>query len=272
MTSAADNWRQRVEAHHAQTHRARGDRPEGDLWSGLTGRFRGDPTREDPVLDLVGSWLTPEKTVLDVGGGAGRYAVPLAPKARHVTVVEPSPAMLSTLSEATKEAGINNVSSVAETWEAAKVEAHDIIFCANVVYGVTDIVPFLRKLDDVARETVAIVVFMEAPLAVFSPLWKAAHQEERINLPALPELLPVLWEMEIFPDVAMMPPVRIQMTPDLDTSLALARQMLWVEAGTAEDQRLMAAAKELAVETPEGVMLRQGNQRPGVVWWRKQTS
>lgn len=273
MTSAIDYWRARLESHHAQTHRVRGDRPEGDLWSGLADRFRDDPTRtNDPIVNLVGEWLTPEKIVLDVGGGAGRYALPFALKAKYVTVVEPSPAMLEALGDAAKDAGIENVSKVAETWEKAVVEPHDIAFCANVVYGVTEIEPFLRKLDEAAREIVAIVVFMEAPLSQLSELWKAVHGDERINMPALPELLRVLWEMGIYPNVSMMPETPPRRMPNLDAALSLARHMLWVEQGSEQDERLVEAVERVAVQTPEGVVLRRQNPVPGIVWWPKRAN
>jgi SAM-dependent methyltransferase len=273
MPSAIDYWRERLEAHHAQTHRARGERKEGDLWSGLADRFRDDPTRtNDPIVNMISEWISPEKTVLDVGGGAGRYALPFALKSKHVTVVEPSPAMLEVLADASKEAGIENISTVVETWDRAKVAPHDIVFCANVVYGVADIEPFLRKLDEAATEIVAIVVFYEAPLSQLSPLWKAVYQEERIDMPALPELLPVLWEMGIYANVTMMPGLPPRRMPDLDAALALARHMLWVDVGSEEDKRLVEAAERIAVKTPEGVSLRQKDPVPGVVWWRKSAS
>jgi hypothetical protein len=270
MTPAIDAWRTRVESHHAQSIRARGDRPEGDLWQGLADRFRDDPRRtDDPVVNLTRGWLTPDSTLLDVGGGAGRYALPFGLACRHVTVVEPSPAMLTALDESAREAGIENVSSVAETWEDATVEPHDVVFCANVVYGVTDIAPFVRKLDEAAQEIVAIVVFMEAPLSQLSPLWEAVHGEERINLPALPELVPVLWEMGLYPNVTMLPEVRPRRMPNVDAAVALARHMLLVEAGSEKDAQLLAEVDRLAVVTPEGVTLRRNSPPPGVVWWRK---
>lgn len=270
MGPAADAWKRQVESHHAQSIRARGDRPEGDMWSPLADSFRDDPRRtSDPVVNLTKEWLTPQTTVIDVGGGAGRYALPFALACKHVTVVDASPSMLKALADSAREASIENVSSVEAAWEDADVEPHDVAFCANVVYGVTDIEPFLRKLDGVARELVAIVVFMEAPLSTLSPLWRAVHQEERINLPALPELLPVLWEMGIYPNVSMMPPTPPRRAPTMEAAVAFARHMLHVDEGSEKDRRLLEAADRLADVTSEGVTLRKAAPPPGIVWWRK---
>ena len=273
MGPAADAWKQQVESHHAQTVRARGDRPDDDMWSPLVDNFRDDPRRtKDPIVNLTRQWLTPQTTVIDVGGGAGRYALPFALVCKHVTVVDSSPSMLKALEGSAREASIENVSRVEVTWEDGEVEPHDVAFCANVVYGVTEIEPFLRKLDGVARELIAIVVYMEAPLSMLSPLWQAVHQEERINLPALPELLPVLWEMEVYPNVSMMPPPPRRVR-NMEAALAFSRHMLHVDEGSEKDRRLIEAVDRLADVTPEGVTLRgQAAPLPGVVWWRKDAS
>jgi len=203
MASAIQAWKERTEAHNAQTERARGDRAEhADVWSTLASGFRADPHRaNDPVVNFLLQFTGPDKTVLDVGGGAGRYALPLALRSRQVTVVEPSPSMTDALDVACREAGIDNVIAIRARWEDAQVEPADMVLCANVVYGVADIEPFVRKLNEKARETVAIVAYMDAPMSMMSPLWEAVHGEKRIDPPAFLELLPALWEMGIFPNL-----------------------------------------------------------------------
>jgi SAM-dependent methyltransferase len=196
--SAAEAWKARIEAHNEQTVRTRGDLVYEDMWSTLAQRFKDDPRRnDDPVVNDLAAWLTPESTVLDVGGGAGRYALPLALRAKHVTVVEPSPSMLEALRQSALDAGIENVSAVEGSWEEADVAAHDVVLCANVVYGVAEIGEFVGKLAEAARDRVAIVLYMDAPLSRMSPIWTEVHGEERIDMPGLPELLPVLWELGI---------------------------------------------------------------------------
>lgn len=270
-TSAIQAWRHRIEAHNAQTMRARAGREVPDLWAGIADNFRDDARRTgDPIVTYVVPWLGPDSTVLDVGGGAGRYALPFALHSRHVTNVEPSPAMADAFNDSAKQAGIENVSVVAESWEEAKVEPHDVAFCANVVYGVADIEPFVRKLNASAKEIAAIVVYMDAPLAMMSALWQAVHQERRIDLPALPELLPVLWEMDIFPNVQMFPPLARPGAPNMEMATAVARHFLYIEAGSEKDERLKEVAEEMAVRAADGTYsLRAAQTRPqGIVWWR----
>lgn len=268
--SATAEWKRRIEEHNAQTIRTRGDLHYDDLWSILAERFRDDPFRTgDPVVDTVAAWLQPESTVLDVGGGAGRYALPLALKCRQVTVVDPSPSMLEQLRRACEETGITNVDSVQSSWEEADVPPASVVFCANVVYGVSEIEAFVRKLEQHARERVAIVLFMDAPLSRMSPIWQAVHGEARIDMPALPELLPVLWEMDIYPNLTMCPPAMTTRTmPDLETALAITRHFLYIQPGSEKDARLREVLPQFLSETEGGLIMRGQSQRPqGIVWW-----
>ena len=117
--SAAERWRRQVETHHEQSLRAQEglDLPE-DFWRPYASIFRDDPhRRDDPLVERLSREVAPDGTVLDVGGGAGRLALPLALRCRWVTVVEPSPSMVAELWDAAAEAGIGNVTAVEEDWE-----------------------------------------------------------------------------------------------------------------------------------------------------------
>jgi SAM-dependent methyltransferase len=271
MTSAIAAWNQRVHEHNEQTLRVRpADATDEDRWSTLAGNFRAEPARtDDPLVNALLTYVTPDSTVIDVGGGGGRYALPLALHCRHVTNVEPSPSMISVFQDSAKAAGITNVGVVAEGWEEADVEPGDLVLCANVLYGVGDIEPWVRRLTGKARERVAAVLQFVAPMSVMSPLWKPVHGEERIDLPGLPELLPVLWEMEIFPDLQMLPGAPRPAAPNMDFALQIARHFLYVEPGTEKDERLREAAAAVAVEQTDGTVTLRGfgGQPQGLVTW-----
>jgi 2-polyprenyl-3-methyl-5-hydroxy-6-metoxy-1,4-benzoquinol methylase len=271
MTTAIATWKKRIDDHNAQTARTRGDTEYTDMWSTLAERFRDDPQRtDDAVVNFVNTWLTPRSSVLDVGGGAGRYALPMALRAKQVTVVDPSPSMLDALKRSAEEAGIENVSAVHAGWEEADVQPADIAFCANVVYGVADIGPFVRKLESHARDRVAILLFMDAPLSRMSPIWEAVHGEKRIDMPALPELLQVLWEMEVYPNVEMLGgSVASRTLPDMESATAIARHFLYIQPGSDKDARLREIMPGFVTQTPKGFAMRAASERPqGLVWWR----
>ena len=272
MVTALYRWREIVEAHHAQSIKMQIESSwqQSDMWEPLTSRFKDDPYRTcDPVLDRLDLEVSPKTSVLDVGGGAGKYALPLALRSRCVTVVEPSTAMGEVLTTAAKEARIENISVVEGPWEEVEVDPAQLVICANVVYGVADLEPFILKLESHARDRVIILAYMESPQAVFSPLWKAVHGQERIDLPAIPELLSAMWELDIHPDLEMFEPTSRDAAPNRETALQIIRQFLYVLTDTEEDQRLQAIMDQLVVETPHGFDIKDaGLRRQGLISWR----
>ena len=50
-----------------------------DVWESRSPFFKADPRRTDDVeVDRLAKEVNPATTLLDVGGGAGRFALPLA--------------------------------------------------------------------------------------------------------------------------------------------------------------------------------------------------
>jgi tRNA/tmRNA/rRNA uracil-C5-methylase (TrmA/RlmC/RlmD family) len=115
--SAIEVWKQRVAAHHEQSHKVRAALgvTEVDRWEAASPFFKANPRRTGDVeVDRLVQEVDPSTTVLDVGGGAGRCALPLALRCHDVTVVEPSARMGESLRQIAAEAGIDNVSIVAQ--------------------------------------------------------------------------------------------------------------------------------------------------------------
>ncbi|MGD9894245.1 MAG: class I SAM-dependent methyltransferase [Dehalococcoidia bacterium] len=271
-TPAARRWQERVEAHNTQTRRVQQalGSTAGSHFEGNTSLWEADPRRTgDPILERIARLVSADDTLLDVGGGAGRFALPLALRCRHVTVVEPSAAMLGALSSGAMDAGITNISVVPHTWEEARTEPADVVLCANVLYGPEEIVPFVRKLEESARGRVLVLLSMQSPLSAFSPFWPLVHGEPRIDPPALPDLIEALWEMDIYPDLTMVDAEPQPAAPSLRAALDLLRRALSVRPGSEEDARLETAAHDLLVETPHGVTIPGARpRRQGLLSWQ----
>ena len=272
LTTAIYKWKETVEARHEQSRKIHIESalPQSDVPEPLESRFRDDPRRSgDPVLDRLDLEVGSKTSVLDVGGRAGRYALPLALRSRCVTVVEPSAAMGEVLSTEAKKAKIENISIVRGHWEEVAVDPAQVVLCAKIFYGVADLETFILKLESHAINRVLILADMTSPQAIFSPLWQAVHEEERINLPAMPELLSALWELDIHPDLEMFEPTVREIAPNRETALQRLRQMFHVLTDTEQDQRLQAIMDELIVPTPNGLAIRGGGlRRQGLVSWR----
>ena len=207
--------------------------------------------------------------MLDVGGGAGRYALPLATRAKHVTVVEPSEDSVEMLKTRAAEAGITNITTVNEAWGDAVAASAEMVLCSLVLHHVADAAPFVAKLQEHAKERVVLVEMMETPGAVEVPFYERVYGSAPTPLPGLPDVLDVLWAMRIFPDVAMLEPEAPVVEAERGAALEHLRRRLSVEEGTEADERLRAAAAELLEETTEGVVVRGvGPRRQAIVTWR----
>ena len=271
VTPAAESWKRRVESHHAQSLRVMDESwRQGDFWRSLAPMFRADPHRtDDEALNVIAELVTADSTVLDVGGGAGRYALPLALRSRSVTVVEPSESMLAQLCEATTEAGLSNVEAILSDWETAAVEAADIVLCAHVVYGVADVRPFLEKLSAHARRLVVLLSFVDSPQSSLAPLWEPVHGEQRINLPALPELVNVLWEMDIYPSVRMLTSIRAQSFESFEAAVDELSGRLFLGEDSDARARLESLVNDYLEQHDEGYRITSARPvRQGVIWWK----
>jgi SAM-dependent methyltransferase len=270
--SAIEVWKQRVAAHHAQSQKIRTALgiAEVDRWEVVSPLFKADARRTDDVeVNRLAREVTPAMTVLDVGGGAGRFALPLALRCQHITVVEPSPSMGESLRQIAAEAGIDNVSLVAKRWEEATVEPADVVLSAHVIYMVEDIRAFVGKLVAHARQRVLMPTFMCPPMARYAPFWRSAHGEDKYELPGAEELLQVLWEMDTYPDLEMFASRPSRAFKDWQTALETLRQRIHVKPDTAEDVRLQRAMRELLIETPDGYGMKGATpERLALISWR----
>ena len=270
--SAIEVWKQRVAAHHAQSAQVRGALgiTATDIWEPLSLFFKADPHRTDDFeVDRLAREVNPSTTLLDVGGGAGRFALPLALRCHHVTVVEPSPGMGESLRQLAAEAGIENVSIVAKRWQEAEVEPADVVLSAHVLYMIENIRLFVAKMVAHARQKVALLMFMRSPLARYAPFWRRVHGEDKRELPGAGELMQVLWEMDIYPDLAMFEPRPPRAFKDWQTALETLRRRLHVRPESAKDARLRETMQALLSETPGGYVMKEATpERLALISWQ----
>jgi len=159
-------------------------------------------SRPDSSRDFVCSQVMGNTTVLDIGAGTGSWSLLLARKAAHVTAVDPSPAMLSVLEENLAEAGLKNVSVVLGGGPEAEGEPADLTLCAHAMYGCADFPLFVRRLLEVTRRRVCLLVRLPVPEGVMAAaaqrVWGQPHDSPN-GIVAYNALL----QMGIFADVLM---------------------------------------------------------------------
>jgi SAM-dependent methyltransferase len=108
-----------------------------DYWD-IRGRsfpgYREDDAFQDKVLETIRNHGVDFSGahVLDLGCGAGSYALPFAKLARLVTALDISPVMLERVRTAAASLGINNIRYVASDWtDYEPREQFDILFCSR---------------------------------------------------------------------------------------------------------------------------------------------
>ena len=271
------SWAARVRANAEQVDRFR-EVPDGaDFYAPVTGLFRADPRRTDePVLDALLRLVEPGETWLDIGAGAGRYALPialaLATSGGRVIALDASPGMLDALLEIQSEHGVTDVEVVETRWPPQDPDlarfAADVALIAHVGYDIEAIGPFVDAMEAVARRMCVAVLMERQPASIADPCWPPVHGESRVPLPALPEFVELLRARGRSP-VVEMAEREPRWFASRDEIEGFLRRQLWVEPGSAADRRFQSALDTLLVVDPDGrVGLR--DQRPlpiGVVIW-----
>ena len=208
-------------------------------------------------------------TLLDVGAGAGRYAIPLALAASRVTAVEPSPGMRSHLEAAIDRAHLNNIVVVPTTWEEADVEPHDVVLASNVLYPIAEVVPFVRKLDRYARRAAYVLIRVDQREAPVAPLWQEVWGEPSPPEPGFLDLYNLLFAMGIRANARMMPTRGSMGFASLDDAVEAVRQQLFVRAEQQEhDARIRAYLADTLIRGDGGLDWPHALQY-AIVWWEQ---
>jgi len=270
-------WAARVRDNKSQVDRFREVPDATDFYAPVTSLFRADPTRTDePALDVLRALVRPGDTWLDIGAGAGRYALPIAlalgASGGEVIVVDPSSGMLAGLHELALEHGIANVRSVEGRWPPPDGDlapfAADVALIAHVSYDIPEIGPFVRAMESSARRLCIAVLMERQPSSIADVFWPPVWGESRVALPALPEFVELLGAMGRAVAVQRLErePRRFGTRDELEGFL---RRQLWVEPGSSADARFLGALQS-ALETDGEGRVGLVGQRPlpiGIVTW-----
>ena len=260
---AVDRWHSQVRRHHSQSIAAQQNfDPNQDFWEGMAQNFKDDPfLKGDPVIDRLEQEFAECRTLVDIGGGAGRLALPLSLSREAVTVVDSSKSMLLELQDSCEEAKIENVSSVFGLWEDAVIDIHEGALCSHVTYGIENIGKFLENVNQYASKRVVIIAFMKSPQAHLESLWREVHEEERVHLPGVPELMDVLWQLGIAPELNIIEHLGPHIYGSEKDAISDLRRRLYVNQGTRKDEILTRVLKSDLKPTEQGMELANSDGR-----------
>jgi hypothetical protein len=266
--SAAAHYAARVDAVLAQRTRLRGPQPPGDQRAGCPADnplVKADPLRPlDPNLAVIASYIEADDVVIDVGGGGGRISLPLALRCREVINVEPSTTMAMGFRRNAAAAGISNTCIIEGAWPDVDAPAGSVALVNHVTYLTREIVPFIKKLEQAGRRRVLITVNSVPGPSFQRVLYQLVHGEAEEVVPGHVELISVIWELGILPDirVAPVPLVPLAPAPSREAAIASAiarfpgEQWGWWDLGSELESRLRSVLEkrfdELFAPSPEG--------------------
>ena len=273
---AAIGWAARVRANRDQVDRLR-EAPDGkDFYGPVSGLFVADPRRtDDPSLDALVALIAPDDVWLDIGAGAGRYALPLALRVREVIAIDPSASMLDALREEMATHGIGNVRPIESRWPPDPLTdpalRGDVALIAHVGYDVEAIGAFVDAMEAAVDRLCVAIMMSASPAIVAASFWPPVHGEERVSLPAMPEFVDLLRARGQEPTVRIVEraPRTFASHEELERMI---RRQLWVGEGTAKERLMRDLLAAWTIDVDDGVQLR--DQRPaevGIVTWPPST-
>lgn len=264
-------WRELVEDREAQRMRwGKGAPPEqwGSRSANFFSQMARDLSPDDPAFLYLRDSVRRTDTVLDVGAGAGRYALAIAPYVREVVAFDPSRQMLDALSLLISERGITNIRTVHGSWpnDANMVPDVDVVFCAHSFYWSPDIEPFLRAVAQKARHRAMCVIRVEQQDLYLYELIEELRGETRSPEPNAVELLGALKQMGIYADLTTVHGYGRTYGSVAEVA-ANAATMLGFDQDEAPHELLVERLAPLVVESNGRYLIGKAIPLAGVVSW-----
>jgi SAM-dependent methyltransferase len=148
-------WRELVEIKARSRRMKRGYKPEGDIWAEKALAFREGVkrrwTQPDSSRDFILSQMDTRATVLDIGAGTGAWSILLSRRAKRVTAIEPSGAMVEVMRQSLVDEGIKNVTIVQGSWPDVSVKPHDFSLCSHAMYDARNLAGFVVRMAACTR-------------------------------------------------------------------------------------------------------------------------
>ena len=209
MGLAAERWMALV------ANRTRGDGPSPGARGmgpgpGMAERLREDASHDmtrAPLYQAVLAGLGPERTVLDIGAGPGRYSLPLARAGCRVWAVEPGDPMRQVL-EADRATlapeAAARLTVVAGAWPESRavVPPVEVAFASLVIHFCPDAPAFLRAMSAAASRRCLLAIREGQMNPLVEALWPRFHPDRPFpRQPVLSDLRAVLEEVGILAEV-----------------------------------------------------------------------
>jgi len=260
-------WRELVMSHRGQMHGERSSFNQKEKAEAYeAGTRRKNQERPDVLVEFVRDSLNPGETVLDIGAGTGRWAVPLATVAAKVTAVEPAEAMMDILKRNADEEGVTSkIDFVQSTWEAADVGVHDVVTCAHAMYMNPDFAGFIHKVEEHSRQRCYLGIrhfpidgiIQELNEKIYGTIHDGPNFIVAFN---------ALYQMGIYGNVLMEALQHRWTDASFDTAFERAKRHLRVQDTNQYDE-LIHHTLELRLKFKDGLYYWPDGMNSALIWW-----
>ncbi len=225
--------------------------------------------RPDPLLEFILGETVAGETVIDIGPGNGRWTIPLAKKAGHVTAVEPTSAMADMLREKVDSAGLGNVEILPQTWEEAVPAIHDVVLCAHGMYGSPDLAAFVRKMESLARRRCYLAHRLPPADGIMAEL-SLAVRGCRHDSPDALVAYNALYTLGIYANVLIEEGMAHWVNETLEEAFQRARKHLRLAPSETVSDELISATLARRLKLADGVYTWPDGMRSALLWWNPQ--
>ncbi|NQE04678.1 putative cobalt-precorrin-6B C(15)-methyltransferase (decarboxylating) [ANME-1 cluster archaeon GoMg1] len=233
--------------------------------------------REQAEKQIAPIKLKPEYTVLDVGAGPGRLAIPIAKRVKSVTAIDQSKEMLACLQENMEKEGIKNIVCINKRWEDIEVgediEPHDVVMACHSL-GMFDIQEALAKMDAAAKRYVYILSSAGRGMGNGEEegLWKAIYGEREHRARGWGSdymfFCNLLHDMKIYANVDIRDAEFEQRYESLDDAVTKWKEMR--DIPTEKEEVLREYLTKILVEDDgTGTLRLKRKSKSATIWWQK---
>lgn len=264
----AEQWDAAVRGNREQAERVRESPAGGDHYAPIADWFRADPDRSgDEALDALLARADGADAWIDLGAGAGRFALPLARRLRQMIAIEPSQGMRQALQQELQKHEIRNIQVWNQRWPHPDPPRADMLLMSHVGYDIEPIQPFLDTIDRAASREALALLFDLAPGCLFHQLWQPVLGEPQVRLPAAADLAELLEARGAAVSVERIP-ARGWSFPDREAAERAARMRLWLDPDSPKIPAMRSALDDLLVPDGGGFRL-PDEMNHAIIAWRR---
>ncbi|EQB74478.1 MAG: hypothetical protein AMDU4_FER2C00006G0020 [Ferroplasma sp. Type II] len=222
-----------------------------------------DP-RTSPLYQKILQNLGPDRSIIDIGSGTGRFAIPLAQSGCSVTAIEPSGEMRKWLLSNAEKAGVMpSIKVVPDSWPTKETVRAEVTFASFVIQFADDPVEFIHAMERSASKKCILVVHVDHIFGFLKDIWPVFHPSDPLPVMlTFTDIYSTMLNMGIIADVSVYSEQREIRMPEPTQIMEMLSGLLGIRDNPNEIKLL----KEMLISKKESIQ-QQMNIRTAIISW-----